>query len=64
MKRAHSFAWLINEASYYPTKDPLKLLAAAVILRWLEDGANDEIGEEWAEHAEVPPRWLVEAAAA
>jgi len=54
----------MTDAIGFPCRDPLRLLALAVIMRWLDDGAADEIGTEWAAEAEVPERWLREAALA
>jgi len=57
-----TFTMAVTEAFKFPTRDPLRLLALVVILRWQYDGAVDEIGEEWAEAAEVSPGWLTEVA--
>lgn len=61
--RVGTYAWRFSEACTYPVKDPLKFLAVAVIARWVEDrqkGVGEpEIGEEWAEMAEIPAQWLV-----
>jgi len=54
----------MTEALGFPCHDPLRLLALAVIMRWLDDGAPDEMGTEWVDEAEVPERWLLEAARA
>jgi len=52
----------MTDAFAYPVRDPLKLLAAAVLARWVEDRQRGreggEIGDEWAEAAEVPLQWL------
>jgi hypothetical protein len=64
--REGTYAWRFSEACTYPVKDPLRFLAAAVIARWVEDrhkGMSDELGEEWAEMAEVPWAWVAEAVA-
>jgi hypothetical protein len=58
-----NYAARFADACTYPVGDPLRFLAAAVIARWAEDrrkGNGDlEIGEEWAEMAEIPKVWLV-----
>ena len=57
----------MSEALGYPCRDPVRLLALAVIARWKEDherGMRDDLGEEWAELAEVPSAWILEAHAA
>jgi hypothetical protein len=54
--RAPSYTMLITDALGYPSKDPLRLLALAVILRWTKDGAADEMGEEWLEAAVLDAR--------
>lgn len=48
--------------------DPCRLLAIGVILRWVEDvrlgkKRDLEIGQEWAELADVPEEWLVSGGA-
>ena len=60
-----SYAWTLSEALAYPVRDPFRLLALAVLLRWQEDvreGTDDTpLGEEWLEVADVPDDWRVPA---
>lgn len=59
---AQQYSTRLADALTFPCKEPLRLLAAAVILRWIDDGATDEIDTQWAQHADVPPSWLAEVA--
>lgn len=62
MTETPSFTAAISSAFRYPCRDPIKLLALAVILRWRQDGARDDIGQEWVDAADVPESWIREAA--
>jgi hypothetical protein len=47
-------------------RSPERLLALAVILRWIEDAQADPtviLGAEWIDIADVPRTWLLEAVA-
>jgi hypothetical protein len=51
-----------QRALEFPVSDPVRLLATAVIVRWVLDaraGCGDPAPEEWATLAEVPREWLV-----
>lgn len=56
--RRPSFTTYMTDAASYPVGDPLRLLALAVIMRWQQDGAADDIGTEWADAAELPDGWF------
>jgi len=56
------FATIFTEALTYPVRDPLRLLALGVLLRWAQDVregyADVELGQEWIDEAEVRAEWI------
>lgn len=52
-----SYSWRMTDAMKADADSPARLLALAVIARWLDDRRADPeavLGEEWIEVAEVP----------
>lgn len=57
---------LLIDAMTSDARSPERLLALAVILRWVEDAQSDPtvvLGAEWIDVADVPRTWLLEAVA-
>ena len=56
-----SYAWMVTDAFKADAFSPARLVALAVIARWMDDRRKNpalEIGEEWIELAGVPKGWL------
>jgi hypothetical protein len=62
----NKYATIYTEALHYPVRDPLRLLALGVLLRWAQDVregyADVELDEEWIDRAEVRAEWIGEIA--
>ena len=60
------YASVFTEALTFPVRDPLRLLALGVLLRWAQDvregHADVELDEDWIDLAEVKTEWVLEIA--
>jgi len=59
----NTFLGVWQRAMEFPVADPVRLLATAVVVRWVIDarsGCSDPAPEEWATLAEVPRSWLLD----
>jgi hypothetical protein len=60
------YASIFTEAMAFPVRDPLRLIALGVLLRWAQDVregyADVELDEAWISAAEVKTDWVLEIA--
>ena len=60
------YASIFTEAMGYPIRDPLRMIALGVLLRWAQDVregyADVELDDAWVSAAEVETEWVREIA--